>query len=66
MISPEFQQRLEVLAARFGRKSGNKVAEEILATYADFWEQAEKVKQDEVARQRAALFGEQAQKRLAS
>lgn len=57
MVSPEFQQHLEVLAARYGRKSGNKVAEEILATYTEFWEAAEAVKEAEVQRQRQALLG---------
>ena len=65
MISPEFQQRLEMLAARFGRKSGNKVAEEILSAYADFWEQVEEIKAAEIARQRATLSGVKPEKRKA-
>jgi CRISPR/Cas system-associated protein Csm6 len=56
MITPEFHQTLEELAVRFGRKSGNKVAEEVLVEYLEFWQLAEEAKEAEKERQRAALF----------
>jgi hypothetical protein len=49
-------ERLNSLAVKFGRKSGNFVAVEILEQYADFWEAAEAGKQAIVAQQRAGLY----------
>jgi CRISPR/Cas system-associated protein Csm6 len=57
MIAPEFQAELEAAAVQYGRKSGNKIAEEVLVEYFEFWRLAEEAKRAEKERQRAALFG---------
>lgn len=47
--------RLNSLAVKFGRKSGNFVAIEILEQYADFWEATEEARADIIKQQRAGL-----------
>jgi hypothetical protein len=48
--------RLNSLAVKFGRKSGNFVAVEILEQYADFWEDAEEARASIIEQQRAGLY----------
>jgi hypothetical protein len=52
----QLMERLNTLAVKFGRKSGNFVAVEILEQYADFWEDAEAGKQAIVEQQRAGMY----------
>jgi hypothetical protein len=53
----ELVEGMDELAKKFGRKSGNVVAVEILEQYADFWEAAEQAKQNFINQQRAGVFG---------
>ena len=55
-IGTEIVRRLDELATRFGRRSGNQVAAEVIETYLEFWEAAEAVKTEIVDQQRAGLF----------
>jgi predicted transcriptional regulator len=65
MLDEEVVEALQRLADRFGRRTGNVVAEEVITEYLEFWSAAEKVKQQEKERQRALLLGEAAPKRRA-
>lgn len=54
--SSELVERLDEAVEKFGKRSRNEVAVEILETYFPFWEQAEQGKRDLVEQQRAVLF----------
>lgn len=55
-LPPEIITSLEDAAARFSRRSGQQVAEEILTTYLSFWEQAEQLKLNRIEKQRELMF----------
>ena len=65
MLDEDVIQTLHREAERFGRRTGNVVAEEVITEYLEFWVATEKVKKQEKDRQRALLLGEPAQKRRA-
>jgi predicted transcriptional regulator len=49
-------KRLDQIAQRYGRRSGNMVAAEVIEQYLDFWENAEQAKVAVLEQQRAALL----------
>lgn len=55
MVPEELIARLDEAARQYGRRTGNKVAEEVLGQYLDFWIQAEEARQEMVRKQRALL-----------
>lgn len=55
LLSDDWIDRLDVVAKQFGKKSGNKVAEEVIREYLDLWIEAEQAKLDVRARQKASL-----------
>lgn len=48
-------RRLDQLARKYGRRSGNEVGAEVIMQYLDFWEYAESAKHAVLAEQRAML-----------
>jgi predicted DNA-binding protein len=54
-LKVEVIERLEQMAQRYGRRSGNRVAAEVIDQYLDFWEYAEQAKQAVLEEQRAVL-----------
>jgi predicted DNA-binding protein len=54
MLPPELVEKLDRAARLFGRKSGNKVAEEIIEQYFDFWQHVETQRRDAYEAQRTA------------
>lgn len=54
-ITEDVIKRLDEIARRYGRRSGNQVAAEIIEQYLDFWEQAEQAKVGVLEKQRSVL-----------
>ncbi|HEY7544431.1 MAG TPA: hypothetical protein VID27_06095 [Blastocatellia bacterium] len=54
-ISEELVARFEELAEKYGRRSGNQVAAEILEIYTPLWEQAEAARMAVIDSQRAGV-----------
>jgi hypothetical protein len=50
-------EQLDEAVEKFGKRSRNEIAVEILETYFPFWEQAEQAKLNLIEEQRTGLFG---------
>ncbi len=55
-LEDEAIERLDKMARKFGRRSGNQVAAEVIEQYLDFWEYAEQAKKAVFEEQRAVLL----------
>ena len=69
MIKDDFEQmnvrlpkavltRIDRLAEKYGRRSRNQVASEVIEQYLDFWEETEQAKREALKQQRAGLVKE--------
>jgi len=56
-LEEEVIARLDGFARKYGRRSGNQVAAEVIGQYLDFWEYAESAKHAVLKEQRAVLQG---------
>lgn len=58
-LEPKLIQRMEKAAARYGIRSRNAVAQEIVEQYFDLWEQLQEAKLELFLKQREALLGQE-------
>jgi hypothetical protein len=56
-MDPKVVEKLNEAAARYGRRTGNQVAVEIIETYLDFWKKLEENKRSLLDEQLASLQG---------
>lgn len=54
-IPEELVERLDALAEKYGRRSGNQVAAEVLEIYTSMWEEAESARMAVIEKQKTRL-----------